>query len=89
MSVFFKVKGFKSLGFLNLYGSNCASKINSFGKLFLLEAVRNKISGQKKSIHIAHSGLMILDKNQNYLTLENSKKSIKKSYIRLCNANCI
>lgn len=30
---------------------------------------------------------MILDKNQNYLTLENAKKSIKKSYIRLCNAN--
>lgn len=29
-----------------------------------------------------HFGLMILDRNQNYLTLENARESIKKSYIK-------
>lgn len=34
---------------------------------------------------MAHFGLMILDRNQNYLTLENARESIKKSYIKPCN----
>jgi len=49
VSILCQVKGFESLDFFNLYSSNCAFKVNSFGKLFFLEVLRNQIRRQRKT----------------------------------------